>query len=176
MLGEETGRLCRHEVSGLPARSNRGLSIRQVDGANAMGVHRHGQMNRKTGFDSSDLERSFLVARQLAKHPQKTLAQDLHFKALFLYPRFNRELYCHYELEMAAQDGRARAVAWELRAIAAIPTRVGRLTSASRPALWGQRTYKSARTPGVQGSPSNFAHPMPPPTPCYRSLCRLHPR
>ena len=53
MLGEETGRLCRHEVSGLPARSNRGLSIRQVDGANAMGVHRHGQMNRKTGFDSS---------------------------------------------------------------------------------------------------------------------------
>ncbi len=35
MHGEETGRPCRHEVSGRPARPNRGLSIRQVDGVNA---------------------------------------------------------------------------------------------------------------------------------------------
>ena len=32
MHGEETGRLCRHEVSGRPARPSRELSIRQVDG------------------------------------------------------------------------------------------------------------------------------------------------
>jgi hypothetical protein len=55
MHGEETGRLCRHEVSGRPARRNRGLSIRQVDGVNAMGVHRHGQMNRNTRL-GSDLD------------------------------------------------------------------------------------------------------------------------
>jgi hypothetical protein len=77
MHGEETGRLCRHEVSGLPARSNRGLSIKQVDGVNAMGVHRPGQMNRNT-LESSDLEPSFLLARHLAKHTQKILAQDRH--------------------------------------------------------------------------------------------------
>jgi hypothetical protein len=32
MHGEETGRLCRHEVSERPVRRNRGLSMRQVDG------------------------------------------------------------------------------------------------------------------------------------------------
>ena len=31
MPGKETGRLYRHEVSGQPARPNRGLSIRQVE-------------------------------------------------------------------------------------------------------------------------------------------------
>lgn len=48
MHGEETGRLCRHEVSGRPATPNRGLSIRQVDGVNAVGVHRRTEMNRNT--------------------------------------------------------------------------------------------------------------------------------
>ena len=32
MHGEETGRLCHHEVSGRPATPSRGLSIKQVDG------------------------------------------------------------------------------------------------------------------------------------------------
>ncbi len=36
MRGEETGRLYRHEVSGRPARPNRGPSIRQVDGVTAL--------------------------------------------------------------------------------------------------------------------------------------------
>src|SRR6476661_7134209 len=36
MHGEETGRPCRHEVTGRPARPNLGLSIRQVDGVNAV--------------------------------------------------------------------------------------------------------------------------------------------
>jgi hypothetical protein len=40
MHGEETGRLCRQEVNGRPVRRNRGLSIRQVDEVNALGVYR----------------------------------------------------------------------------------------------------------------------------------------
>ena len=48
MHGEETGRLCRDEVNGQPATPNRVLSIRQVDGANAVGIHRRGEMNRNT--------------------------------------------------------------------------------------------------------------------------------
>jgi hypothetical protein len=48
MYGEETGRPCRHEVSGRPARPNRGVSTTQVDGVNAVGVHPNGEMNRNT--------------------------------------------------------------------------------------------------------------------------------
>jgi len=35
MHGEETGRPCRHEVSGQPVRLKLELSIKQVDGGNA---------------------------------------------------------------------------------------------------------------------------------------------
>ena len=38
MHGEEIGRPCPHEVSGRPARPNRRLSIRPVDGVNAVRV------------------------------------------------------------------------------------------------------------------------------------------
>jgi len=48
MHGEETGRPCRHEVSGRPARPNLALSIRQVDGVNAVRVQRSGEINRNT--------------------------------------------------------------------------------------------------------------------------------
>jgi hypothetical protein len=48
MHGEETGRPCRHEVSGRPARPNLGHSIRQVDGVNAVRVRRSGEPNRST--------------------------------------------------------------------------------------------------------------------------------
>ena len=48
MHGEETGRQCRQEVSGRPARPNLELSIRQVDLVNGMGVHRRGEMNSNT--------------------------------------------------------------------------------------------------------------------------------
>src|SRR5882757_4735813 len=36
MRGEETGRRCRHEASGRPAKPSLELSIRQVDGVNAV--------------------------------------------------------------------------------------------------------------------------------------------
>jgi hypothetical protein len=50
MHGEETGRPCRHEVSGRAARPNRGLSIRQVDGVNACEFIGSGEMNTNTRF------------------------------------------------------------------------------------------------------------------------------
>ena len=46
MHGEETGRQCHHEVSGRPARPNRGISVRQADQVNAVRVHRSCKINR----------------------------------------------------------------------------------------------------------------------------------
>jgi hypothetical protein len=54
MHGEAIGRLCRHEVSGRPARPNRGSSIKQVDGVNAVGVRRPGDRGYHRRIRSAD--------------------------------------------------------------------------------------------------------------------------
>src|SRR5258708_30384698 len=56
MHGEETGRPCRHEVSGRPARAKHELSIRQVEAVSALEVHRRGEIYRKHPFESSNLD------------------------------------------------------------------------------------------------------------------------